>query len=893
MLPDNTSATSIFLIMKSTFFFAIWTSTLSYSFASVRVNEVADKGTGVVCNGEDWIELYSPSSNDPVNLTGYILHDDKGPDDEEAFVFPPTIIGPDEYILMCVKENVATSPSFGIGGDDTITLRSPNGTIISTTGQLSELGSSSVTYAWNNDIGGYNYTSTPTPAAENVITYVRTPTEVLEAQNALGISFFNMDNKGHPVADGFDAIVDFRMTMDADAFSEMWDNQSYEMYSAFISAAVTSYDNPNDVLYNVSNPGRIRPRGQSTLYLSTCFGMTAIPFLIDLTSSDPTQTLYGVEKLYLRNNMGDNSYLREWATHRMLARFGLPHLRTRTVRFYINDKYMGLYTMMEAVDQKYVFHRSFPNFDVENYALYKVKTQSLGCGDYSETQLAEARSRIDNESAPPYFFERGDHRPKVEVVGNPIIDYENAEQIYLKCYTGFIEMIFNREFDDVCLAYLREGEDCGKMLVDQGLVDRDLGQKQWDDVMSQFINDNLADNKCDSGCANSNLASQVDTDNFLKNIAMMAVMVNLDSPLGIGNNYYLAQTGKNIGWNLVQYDHNSILSASMGAMCGDESCSKNLLTWSIMRPTCESFEKNQLVGPLLSDPDLHKTYVGYVKEFVSDVVANTSFLDEIQNHALALANDVKDDPFFGVPYEIQTSRNSSDWNATFFGMPIDPFLPSLVARTEEVQKQLQALDDGTFPRGPDEIEADEFCVDWRLTEPDYVCPMNCKYEGCHDPELHIPSRCDKNTKSCYTGEADEKCRDVELFGRYEDMEGNSFCAFDWTTPIKVTSCPDPNTIDVCPMNCMYEGCHNPEWFVPSGCDPDTKSCFHGDVDEKCKGVENLGQYEGMPSDHVCLDWGGTPVKLTSCPDPASTTSGGVTVKLWTTAFIVLVSLFAL
>lgn len=64
----------------------------------------------------------------------------------------------------------------------------------------------------------------------------------------------------------------------------------------------------------------------------------------------------------------------------MLARFGLPHLRARKARFYINDELMGYYTLLEAPDQDYAFHRSFPDFDPENYALYKVKIYARDCG---------------------------------------------------------------------------------------------------------------------------------------------------------------------------------------------------------------------------------------------------------------------------------------------------------------------------------------------------------------------------------------------------------------------------------------------------------------------------------------------------------------------------------
>ena len=40
---------------------------------------------------------------------------------------------------------------------------------------------------------------------------------------------------------------------------------------------------------------------------------------------------------------------------------------------------------------------------------------------------------------------------------------------------------------------------------------------------------------------------------------------------------------------------------------------------------------------------------------------------------------------------------------------------------EEVKKQLEALDAGTFPRGDSSVPASESCQDWRVP----LCPMGC------------------------------------------------------------------------------------------------------------------------------------------------------------------------
>jgi CotH kinase protein len=143
-------------------------------------------------------------------------------------------------------------------------------------------------------------------------------------------------------------------------------------------------------------------------------GTTTVPFQIEFNSSE---ALFGVEKMYLRNHLLDPTYMRDWATNRMLARFGLPYLRARMIRLYINQDYIGFYTAVEAVDQEYVFARSFPNYDPSNYAMYKWKTDAIGCGRYDPDVLADAEARLSDDFNPPYSFESGSHRPTPPIYG--------------------------------------------------------------------------------------------------------------------------------------------------------------------------------------------------------------------------------------------------------------------------------------------------------------------------------------------------------------------------------------------------------------------------------------------------------------------------------------------
>jgi hypothetical protein len=173
------------------------------------------------------------------------------------------------------------------------------------------------------------------------------------------------------------------ITMSAENEAKMWDEQSYEMYTDWDSLTVGGA---------TLTGGRMRPRGQSTLAIGTCLGIDGIPFLLDFTSQDNSQRLFGVEKMYLRHHMSDPSFTREWSFHRLLARSGLPYLRTRTVVLYINGDKAGVYEAMEAPDQECVRakraqRRARPPEDRQGH-------QSQGCGRSGlQEGLSQRRAR--------------------------------------------------------------------------------------------------------------------------------------------------------------------------------------------------------------------------------------------------------------------------------------------------------------------------------------------------------------------------------------------------------------------------------------------------------------------------------------------------------------------
>lgn len=183
--------------------------------ASLKINEVAYKGSPDTCNGEDWIELFvKPSSSSTSHdLFNYTLHDDKGKDDDKAKIFSESIIiNPGEYLVLCRDVDF----DFGIGSDDVVTLLDDNGEIVSEVMLLGS-GEADQTFALFDEsegegAGGYQYTAMPTPGEQNV--YVKPkPLEVkLAEQNEAGGDFFLEGGDGE---DGmiFEKVVDLHVTL--------------------------------------------------------------------------------------------------------------------------------------------------------------------------------------------------------------------------------------------------------------------------------------------------------------------------------------------------------------------------------------------------------------------------------------------------------------------------------------------------------------------------------------------------------------------------------------------------------------------------------------------------------------------------------------------------------
>src|SRR5437870_1438305 len=76
--------------------------------------------------------------------------------------------------------------------------------------------------------------------------------------------------------------------------------------------------------------------------------------LVDFNRNDPDQTFLGLKSVILRNNTQESSMLHERLSMIVMRRMELYASREASTKLYVNDEYIGLYTIVESVDKGFL-----------------------------------------------------------------------------------------------------------------------------------------------------------------------------------------------------------------------------------------------------------------------------------------------------------------------------------------------------------------------------------------------------------------------------------------------------------------------------------------------------------------------------------------------------------
>jgi hypothetical protein len=87
---------------------------------------------------------------------------------------------------------------------------------------------------------------------------------------------------------------------------------------------------------------------------------------VDFNQFEDSQKFLGLKSLVLRNNIGDATMVHERVAMALFRKMGLPASRESHTRLYLNDRYMGLFLVVESLDKLFLKN----NFGEDDGHLY-------------------------------------------------------------------------------------------------------------------------------------------------------------------------------------------------------------------------------------------------------------------------------------------------------------------------------------------------------------------------------------------------------------------------------------------------------------------------------------------------------------------------------------------
>ena len=165
-----------------------------------------------------------------------------------------------------------------------------------------------------------------------------------------------------------DKVIEINIEMDETAWQEMLDNASAEEYtSANVTVNGTTYNNV-----------AIRPKGNSSLSQIAMDDTTdRYSFKIKFDEYVDGQTLDGLSKLVLNNNISDATYMKEYLSYKLLNSLGVPTPECAYAHITVNGEEWGLYLAVEPIEEEFIAR----NYGSTDGNLYKPESDSVAMGD--------------------------------------------------------------------------------------------------------------------------------------------------------------------------------------------------------------------------------------------------------------------------------------------------------------------------------------------------------------------------------------------------------------------------------------------------------------------------------------------------------------------------------
>lgn len=360
----------------------------------------------------------------------------------------------------------------------------------------------------------------------------------------------------------------------------------------------------------------VRPKGNSSLKTVAESGSARMSLKVDFNFFNSARTFQGLKKVNLNNGFSDPTLIRETLAYELFNLMGLATPRTSFVDVWINDTHLGLYTMVEQVDQTFLDN----NFADSTGHLYKPEMPAAYL-NWTEADLPEQ---------PADQAAGADDNLDINLGGGNLSDIMRA--------LGLDE---TNEAEDTALGFPQAPPG--------GLLpgDRPLRGANLLEQMRLKTNENNPDhsallrllevlNNEPDETFPEEIEKVLDVDQVLRYLAVSVVLVHLDNYIAMGHNYYLYEIdGK---FTIIPWDLNMAFGTFNYGLDRNQ-----LINYYIDEPTGGAMSERPLVNRLLSHQPYLDRYHSYLEELLNGPFAIEEMNSRIEELAVLIRPYIQED----------------------------------------------------------------------------------------------------------------------------------------------------------------------------------------------------------------------------------------------------------
>ena len=589
-----------------------------------------------------------------------------------------------------------------------------------------------------------------------------------------------------------DSVIEINIEMDEDSWQEMLDNAASEEYTAAnITVNGTTYNNV-----------AIRPKGNSSLsQLVTDDSTERYSFKIKLDKYVDGQTLDGLSKLVLNNNMSDTTSMKEYLSYKLLDSLGIPTPACSYAHITVNGEEWGLYLAVEPIEEEFI-EKNYGSIDGN---LYKPESDNVAMGDKDNNE----NKIMDNNNFSPSENTTSENNNKTTIDNS--IDMQNQSNMNNGDSSGQMQMppdmnTGNSTGEMQAPPDMNNGNPSREMQTPPDMNNGDSsGQMQTPpDMNKQSTNDSTNQPQIPNGIGggigrNSNganlvwngddisnysaifdnaifkttdiddytkildmiehldslddIESYLDVDEVLKYFAANTFLVNLDSYVSnMNHNYYLYENDGIV--SILPWDYNLSFA---GFQAGSAS---NAINFPIDSPVSDSLEESPLIGKLLEVDEYKDIYHHYLNEIVENFVNNGTLETLITKTDSLISSYIQNDATAFYTYDEYKASLSNLINfgydrATSIAAQLDGSQPSTNTGTIETTVDLSAM--GQQGGGNEKGEMNNMRGSSDTTPPnaDSSTPQS---DNTTESSMNIPN---SNTTSNFPGNISSNTSDLD------------------------------------------------------------------------------------------------------------------------------------